>query len=766
MKKIAVILIILLSLTLWADPPSWEQISGTQFSMVVMAQINFSGDNFSPGNGNIVAAFGPGGETDCRAIGSWQTPNPPLEHFWYFTVVANDAAEDITFKIYDGDSDTVFDCATTIVFINDNTIGSPTEPFQISTEIGTLSGTVTLLPEGDPTLVTVTAGGYSANPDASGNYSMQMAPGSYTVNASLAGYAEASANIQVQIGQTTTQNFNLLQLADYSLSLPPTYEAPSEDTFTLPITLSNVDSAELEGLDIILNYDQTMLNAEGATINGGILDGMNYGMLVNTATAGEISIVIYANGTLSSTSGTIAFVEFTVLPDVNVGTSSDIIFTEANVNEVPVENNGCTFTVSEVLFDLSGNITYYSNGAVVEDVLLNLNGESNLTTESNQFGDYYFNQIFTGYYTTTPSKTDDLGGLSGTDASRVARFSAGLYSFNGHEQIAADATLNGEISALDASRIARYATGLITDMNSGTDWVFTPEAITDWSSWPPIEYNSVRTYSPLTADLSEEDFIAIRLGDVTGNWDRNVSRPMDMMDEPTASLPELIANPTTAIQIPVTVNNLSELEGMDITIAYNQAIIEVTSVSFEGGILEDEDYALQFNTEIEGQCTVVLYAVSDLFSGSGIVMQLEATISGSSGDASALSFLQFEVNETSYMANVSNGSITIEITDSEEDQINSAKLSLKNYPNPFNPTTVISFVLNTDSTENTEVVIYNSKGQKVNTLPVSSNSNESEKQVIWSGDDFNGNPVSSGIYFYRLNLGNQTIATKKMLLMK
>jgi len=407
----------LASSLLMATPPDWEQISGTQFSMVVMAQINYSGDNFSNENGNIVAAFGPGGEEDCRAIGSWQMPNPPLQHFWYFTVVANDDAENISFKLYDGETDTVFDCATSVQFSNDDTIGSPTEPFQISTEIGTLSGSVSLVPEGDPSLVTVSANGYTTNPDVSGNYSMQMAPGSYNVNATLAGYTNASAtNVQVLIGQTTTQNFSLMQLADFSLSLPPAYDAPASDAFTLPLTLSNVDSAELEGFDITINYDSNMLLADGATIAGGILDGMNYGMLVNTATPGEISIVIYANGTLSSLSGTIAFIDFIVDENATVGTSSSLSFSEASVNEVPVQSNGCEFTVSEVLFDLAGNITYYSNGAVVEDVLLSLNGESTQTTESNQFGDYYFNHIFTGNYSSIPSKTDDLGGLSGTDA--------------------------------------------------------------------------------------------------------------------------------------------------------------------------------------------------------------------------------------------------------------------------------------------------------------------------------------------------------------
>ncbi|MDO9576911.1 MAG: YCF48-related protein [Candidatus Cloacimonadales bacterium] len=90
---------------------------------------------------------------------------------------------------------------------------------------------------------------------------------------------------------------------------------------------------------------------------------------------------------------------------------------------------------------------------------------------------------------------------------------------------------------------------------------------------------------------------------------------------------------------------------------------------------------------------------------------------------------------------------------------------LSNYPNPFNPTTTISFELNTETSENTELVIYNLKGQKVKTflnLPISQSSNQ---QIIWDGTDDNNKPVSSGIYFYKLKAGDFE-QTKKCLLLK
>jgi len=86
-----------------------------------------------------------------------------------------------------------------------------------------------------------------------------------------------------------------------------------------------------------------------------------------------------------------------------------------------------------------------------------------------------------------------------------------------------------------------------------------------------------------------------------------------------------------------------------------------------------------------------------------------------------------------------------------------------NYPNPFNPTTTISF-FTAENAEKVEIVIYNLKGQKVKTLvdkilPVGKHS------IVWNGTDESGKNVVSGIYFYQFKTGKFS-KTKKMLLLK
>jgi hypothetical protein len=86
----------------------------------------------------------------------------------------------------------------------------------------------------------------------------------------------------------------------------------------------------------------------------------------------------------------------------------------------------------------------------------------------------------------------------------------------------------------------------------------------------------------------------------------------------------------------------------------------------------------------------------------------------------------------------------------------------QNYPNPFNPATMISFTL----PENTDVnlSIYNLEGKLVKTF-INNTLSEGYKQTSWDGTDSHGDPVASGVYFYRLKVGNRTL-TKKMVLLK
>ncbi|MDP8204954.1 MAG: T9SS type A sorting domain-containing protein, partial [Candidatus Tenebribacter mawsonii] len=87
----------------------------------------------------------------------------------------------------------------------------------------------------------------------------------------------------------------------------------------------------------------------------------------------------------------------------------------------------------------------------------------------------------------------------------------------------------------------------------------------------------------------------------------------------------------------------------------------------------------------------------------------------------------------------------------------------QNFPNPFNPETTIEFSIQQKSYIGLSV--YNIKGQKIKTL-IKNRLDEGNHSVAWNGDDEFGKPVSSGIYYYKLNVNGKTEAVKKCLLLK
>ncbi|HEX2897391.1 MAG TPA: FlgD immunoglobulin-like domain containing protein, partial [candidate division Zixibacteria bacterium] len=86
----------------------------------------------------------------------------------------------------------------------------------------------------------------------------------------------------------------------------------------------------------------------------------------------------------------------------------------------------------------------------------------------------------------------------------------------------------------------------------------------------------------------------------------------------------------------------------------------------------------------------------------------------------------------------------------------------QNFPNPFNPTTEISFSL----PERTQVTleIYNVLGQRVRTL-VDGNLDAGVHSVKWDSRDNEGSQVASGLYMYRIQT-EKFSQSKKMILMK
>ena len=85
-----------------------------------------------------------------------------------------------------------------------------------------------------------------------------------------------------------------------------------------------------------------------------------------------------------------------------------------------------------------------------------------------------------------------------------------------------------------------------------------------------------------------------------------------------------------------------------------------------------------------------------------------------------------------------------------------------NYPNPFNPKTILKYDLPQNSF--VEVIIYDMQGKVVNNL-VNTNQSSGFKTIQWDATDNQGQSVSAGVYIYTIEAGGFR-QTKKIIFLK
>ncbi len=151
-------------------------------------------------------------------------------------------------------------------------------------------------------------------------------------------------------------------------------------------------------------------------------------------------------------------------------------------------------------------------------------------------------------------------------------------------------------------------------------------------------------------------------------------------------------------------------------------------------------YKVYMNGNLQGTTTDTYWDFSELESGNYTAGVKAVYSSGSESDLATIDF----------------------VDNDNPVQIPKVTKLNKNYPNPFNPETTISYSVKNAGP--VSINIFNIKGQKINTL-VNESKAAGNYKIVWKGLDNNNKKVASGIYFYRMKSGNYT-STKKMILMK
>ena len=114
--------------------------------------------------------------------------------------------------------------------------------------------------------------------------------------------------------------------------------------------------------------------------------------------------------------------------------------------------------------------------------------------------------------------------------------------------------------------------------------------------------------------------------------------------------PSSIQNQTQSISIPLTLNNDTSIaiESIDLEIGYNADILMAFGVSLTGTILENDNYLFNYNTNEPGYIYIAFAASENLYTGTGLLLNLEFTVTGTAGETSGITFSKAWLNDTIY----------------------------------------------------------------------------------------------------------------------
>ncbi|MCD6250682.1 MAG: T9SS type A sorting domain-containing protein [candidate division Zixibacteria bacterium] len=206
-----------------------------------------------------------------------------------------------------------------------------------------------------------------------------------------------------------------------------------------------------------------------------------------------------------------------------------------------------------------------------------------------------------------------------------------------------------------------------------------------------------------------------------------------------------------------------EVAGFQLQLNYDP-----TSVSFGTPSLTQDNahYALHANDDGQGRLKILIYNFASYdvgeFMQPGVVDLVEIPITAYAS-LEADDKTKIRLTEA-LLSTAMAGSIAVQGVDAP---LPTSFTLSQNYPNPFNPSTIIEFSVGAaenGASQHVRLDVFNILGQEVTTLMDGSYS-AGDYQVVWDATDKSGRRVATGIYLYRLKVGDER-KTKKMLFLK
>src|SRR5436190_12454767 len=297
---------------------------------------------------------------------------------------------------------------------------------------------------------------------------------------------------------------------------------------------------------------------------------------------------------------------------------------------------------------VSGNVTYGNPhpSAIrpVADVDITALGEPSVVGRTGpdrtpSWGRYALTGFGESPYVMTPAKTATYSNfINSFDAAKIARHVAAMEFLDSTQQIVADVSGNGLINSFDAALVAGYVVNNAYSHGLTGTWIFNPGG---------------RSYPFIISDIPNEDYTALLMGEVSGNWNNQGgggggTRPAGsthMEGETVVSAPS-VSSALHVITVPVKIENAArkEIISYEFDLRYDPAVVlpAANPISFAKTV--SRSFSVAYNSSEPGLLRVAVYGAFPL-NGDGTLINLRFNAAEAAGTVSPLIWERMMINE-------------------------------------------------------------------------------------------------------------------------
>ena len=327
--------------------------------------------------------------------------------------------------------------------------------------------------------------------------------------------------------------------------------------------------------------------------------------------------------------------------------------------------------------------------------------------------------------------------------------------------ISADVNSSSSVTNLDIVLTKSLILGNSSSFPGTNFWKFVNADYVFSNPQAPFPYENSRAYSA-ASNLVDQDFIALKLGDVNNSWNPAVAKNFSSQ-QVVFSLPIKEANLNDIVEFPLSVSQFDHISGYQFSLSWNPQKLEFIDAT--DGLLNNS------------------FGINKTANGSLSGLWCTEDLNGTSlSDASVLANFRFKVKEVSEVVNEIQFIATptaLESYDQNLSQLDMLTMNggvikaqntgiiengntpylYPNKPNPFNNITFIPFY--TPTACNISIHIYNLLGVEIKSFE--SNYDSGTHLLKWDGKDEKGSNQPAGNYIIRLQSGNTTQVIKATL---